>query len=534
MQNIFEKVKEVEKPISVGIKHFSNKAIISFKIQNGWKLYGPSIGDIGKQLSIEISKSFNIKNYRFYYPTENKSDISEQQLSCYYYENAINISLLIEPEDINKAVEFTLVIEGSACNGVCILINEELNYKFLIDKIADTSDIPQIKHNILAMGIFGLIGGILLNFMPCVLPVLSLKIVSMVKKSGKNKYEIRMHSLGIISGILFIFLINAFVVALMRDAGKFAGWGMHFQSKYFLMFLIVAVTFFANSLYGLFQIQLPHTISNKIDKILNVRYKYVGDFLYGAFGTLLATSCTAPVLSTSVIFALSQDSHIIFLIYMCIGIGMSFPYIMLLISPKLIKILPKPGPWMIKIKKFFAILMLLTAMWLIPVLQKHIGWQGTIAFILLLALLILSFSLKGNRYKLLAIPFVLIFFLPQNDDDQVLQDKYWQKFSIEKLNKNLDQGKSVLVDITADWCVTCKYNAASVFTVEFLEYLHQKGVVLLQGDYTLKSDEIAKFLEKNDQLGVPCNIFYSPSARDGIHLSELLSKQELVDILEKN
>ncbi len=521
-------------PLRLNISHLYNKAIIRFEIKEGWKLYGPSAGSTGKPLSINVTKTSNIKNYRIYFPLEQKG--SEVGDDSSYYQRSVEIPLLVEPEDISKPVGFTVVVEASACGDECTLMEQELSYEFMIDHELH-EEVPW--GNILAMCMFSIVGGIMLNFMPCVLPVLSLKIISIIKKGGKKAHEIRYHLLSIVSGILFIFIINAFIIAILRHLGQFAGWGMHFQNKYFLIFLIAAIVLFANSLFGVFAISLPRFISDRVNNLFNGIGGYLSDFLYGAFGTLLATSCTAPILSTSLVFTLSQSAYVVFCIYLCIGLGMAFPYLLLLISPRLMNIIPKPGPWMVKVKKFFAAMMMLTAIWLMPVLQRHIGWSGIATFIIVLIVLILLISSKrtDKRYLAIAVFLTLAIILLIPRDDVVIKDvsKHWKQFSLERLNKYVSQGRVVLVDITADWCLTCKYNENRVFTDDFLEMLkNEKGVILLKGDYTLKSKEISKFLALNNKLGVPCNILYTPCNKAGIHFSELLAKQEIIDALEQD
>ncbi|MDZ5762569.1 DsdD family thiol:disulfide interchange protein DsbD precursor [Candidatus Cyrtobacter comes] len=539
-QNASSQEQSAQNPLVLSIDHLYNKAIVKFKIKEGWKLHGPSKSSIGKPLLINVIKTFNIKNYRIYFPLEQKGvdESSGNATNYYFYQNFVEIPLLIEPEDISKPVSFKIAVEASACGEECVLMDQELSYEFIVDNVDEFKEELHLA-NILAMCMFSIIGGVMLNFMPCVLPVLSLKIISIIKKSGKKAREIRYHLLGIISGILFIFIINALIIAILRHAGQFAGWGMHFQNKYFLIFLISSIVLFANSLLGVFPINLPPFIGNRIDNLFHSTGGYLSDFLYGVFGTLLATSCTAPILSTSLVFTLSQNIYVIFCIYLCIGLGMAFPYLLLFISPSLIKLIPKPGPWMIKIKKFFAILMLLTAIWLIPVLQRHIGWGGIATFVALLSIITLLTSSKrtDKRYLVSAAFFIFTIALvvPREDVDTKISNKYWQEFSLESLNKNITKGKTVLVDITADWCLTCKYNSNRVFTDDFLKMLkEERGVILLRGDYTLKSKEISKFLALNNKLGVPCNILYTPCNKTGVYFSELLAKQEILDELEKS
>ena len=255
-----------------------------------------------------------------------------------------------------------------------------------------------------------------------------------------------------------------------------------------LIFLIVVLSVFAANMWGLFEVPLPRAIA----KHLAARHEHeptlLGHYLTGAFATLLATPCTAPFLGTAVGFALSRQTLDIFVIFTCIGLGLALPYILLALSPKLFRYLPKPGHWMITLKKALAVILAITAIWLINVL-------------------------------------ITITTMPTLDEG-------WQPFGEALIAPAVRDGKTVMVDVTADWCLTCKANKRLVLEQsDIVDALSGPEILRLQADWTRHDEKIAIYLEKYGRYGIPFNAVYGPGAPDGIILPELLSKKAVLDAL---
>jgi len=378
----------------------------------------------------------------------------------------------------NQIVTFTFSNEKRGYELTSIFVDNE-NGNF------HSYNLVRIKLLLLAF-----IGGLILNLMPCVLPVLSIKILSILKYGGKSasKGEILKNFIATSLGIISSFWLVAVGLSILRYTGQVVGWGIQFQYPPFLMFLIVVLVFFAANLWGVFDIILPKSINNKINAF--DKDGVYESFITGVFATLLATPCSAPFLGTAVAFALSGNYIDIFLIFTFMGIGLAFPYIILAFSPELFKFLPKPGAWMQKLKKILAVIVLLTAIWLMSVLYSI------------------------NNQKVI------------NDD--------WNKFDYSLIEKSVEEGKTVFVDITAKWCLTCKANKKFVLeTAEIKQALEKENIVKLQGDWTSKDDYISAYLKNHNRFGVPFNIIYSSKYPEGYILPELLTKQIVLDALDK-
>lgn len=341
---------------------------------------------------------------------------------------------------------------------------------------------------ILALAIFG---GLILNLMPCVLPVLSIKILSVVSHGGKDRrFTIFRNFMASAMGIMASFWLMAGTLSVVKSAGGTVGWGIQFQHPAFLLFLTVVLLLFAANMWGLFEIPLPQFITRRIPARHENEPTLLGHFLTGAFATLLATPCSAPFLGTAVGFALARDTFDIFAIFTLLGFGLALPYIILALSPGIFKHMPKPGRWMVKMKKILALSLLVTALWL-----------GNILF------------------TITATPAL---------------DSGWQKFDEALIAPAVENGQTVFVDITADWCLTCKANKKLVLqTTAVKEMLAAQNVLLLQGDWTKRDETIAAYLRKYGRYGIPFNIAYGPGAPDGIPLPELLSKDAVAAALNE-
>ncbi|MCL2470109.1 MAG: thioredoxin family protein [Alphaproteobacteria bacterium] len=390
--------------------------------------------------------------------------------------------------------------------------------------------------------LLALVGGFILNLMPCVLPVLSLKILSVVKHGGTEKKIIRRAFLTTAAGIVTSFLLLATVTFGLKVAGHELGWGMQFQQPLFLVFMTLLLTLFAANLWGFFQINLPQSFLNKLGNTQNPIL--AGDFSAGMLATLMATPCSAPFLGTAVGFALAANAFEIYAIFTALGIGMAIPYFLIALFPQISASLPKPGAWMMPLTRLLGLGLAGTALWLLFVLNTQIGAMLTCAWALALAALVLQLYMRHTQKRSLIKPLiflllgsVLIFGMigmtrPIYKDHQ---QSAWIPFNEAQLMRYVKEGKTVFVDITADWCLTCKANKQLMaFSDELVEKLApQNGIILMQGDLTNPNDAITDFLKKNGRFGIPFNMVYGPHAPEGILLAELVTPQAVLDALEK-
>ncbi len=390
--------------------------------------------------------------------------------------------------------------------------------------------------------LIALVGGFLLNLMPCVLPVLSLKIFGLIKHGRKGKRVIRRAFLSTASGILFSFLLLAMATIGLKASGQAIGWGVQFQQPSFLVFMIVILTFFAANLWGFFELGLPRFIQDKINPATHP--KLASNFASGALATLLATPCSAPFLGTALSFALAAGWVEIISVFGTLGLGMSLPYLMVAIHPRMASFLPSPGPWMQTISRLLGFGLAGTALWLLFVLSAQIGNTGTalIAGGMVGLLGMIALRHRGLSKKilypavLLILSGVFILAFITTTPEKLAKDKgLWKTFSEEALARHLAEGKIVFVDVTADWCLTCKVNKRLAMANDAVsqKLFDNQKIVALQADWTNPDPTVTEFLHKHGRYGVPFNIIFNAPTDKGHVLPELLTPSIILDGLEK-
>ncbi|MFK8036066.1 MAG: protein-disulfide reductase DsbD family protein, partial [Hyphomicrobiales bacterium] len=393
---------------------------------------------------------------------------------------------------------------------------------------------------ILMFAAFAFFGGLILNVMPCVLPVLSIKLASVLSHSDRPTHIVRGGFLMSALGVLTFMWALAAGILILQASGITVGWGLQFQSPVFLtiMFMILAV--FATNLFGIFEISLPSKLQSRLANS-GGREGYLGDFATGAFAAVLATPCSAPFLGTAIAFALTGRSIDVVIIFTMLGIGLALPYLVFAARPEWIRYLPKPGRWMVIIKWVLGFLLALTAVWLLWVLSGVAGtWVAVAVLGLSLGFVLLTVVPKLGTYtrmvSLAATSIVAI--LTAINFAAVLSvqavSENWVAFDRGEIPRLVSQGNTVFVDVTADWCLTCKANKALVLDREpVAQLLMSNHVIKMQADWTRPDPKIARYLEANNRFGIPFNIIYGPNAPNGILLSEVLSSEKIKTALEE-
>lgn len=386
------------------------------------------------------------------------------------------------------------------------------------------------------------LGGLILNLMPCVLPVLSLKLMSVIRKSGKQATLVRAGFLASSAGILTSFLLLGGAAIAVKQAGLSVGWGIQFQQPVFLAFMVALLTLFACNLLGFFEFRLPAALGDRAATAGAERHGLFGDFLTGAFATLLATPCTAPFLGTAVGFALGAGPVEILAVFAALGLGLALPYLAVAAFPGAVRWLPRPGPWMGWLKAVLALALAGTAVWLLTVMQVSVGWQTALSVGMLAAVagaVLATRRLPGSRLGRAAWPVSAALALaavavpltatPIQQGDGVASQEAetiaWQTFDESEIRRLVADGRTVLVDVTADWCVTCQWNKKTVLeSADVAQWLNRPDVIAMRADWTRPDPAIAAYLERHGRYGIPFNIVYGPSAPGGIALPELLSR----------
>jgi thiol:disulfide interchange protein DsbD len=410
------------------------------------------------------------------------------------------------------------------------------------------------------MLLYAFIGGLILNIMPCVLPVIALKILGFINHAQHEPRRVRALGLIYAAGVLVSFLALAAIVIGVKAAGHHAGWGMQFSSPEFIVVLTTLITLVALNLFGVFEVTLGGRVLSAAGQLAS-KQGAAGAFFNGVLATALATPCTAPFLSIALGFAFAQKAPVIVLMFLAVGAGLAAPYVALSWNPIWLKFLPKPGAWMEKFKIAMGFPMLLTAVWLFNLAADNYGkgvlWLGIFLVLVAFAAWIFgAFVQRGRAGKGVAVVIVLILliggyaFALENQlhwrEPVVVTDAAsiskaspdgidWRPWSPAAVAKAQAAGRPALVDFTADWCLTCQVNKKIAIEIPSVrKKLKEINAVALVGDYTHFPDSITAELNRFNRAGVPLVLVYpkNPDAQP-IILPQILTPGIVLDALDQ-
>ena len=385
--------------------------------------------------------------------------------------------------------------------------------------------------------ILAFLGGLILNLMPCVLPVISLKLFSLIKYQDSSRKRLLRHNLFFTMGVISTLLALASVVVALKAGGEEIGWGFQLQSPSFILFMMLLLFIMTMNMFGLFEFKTPG--GSKLGST-EVKDSIWGDFFTGVLTTILSTPCSAPFLGTALTFAFTTSYFTVYLIFVFIGLGISFPFLLTALFPSTLKFLPRPGMWMEKLKYVLGFTLLVTTIWLYDVFVSLvdfdlISWRVNLLFACWFFLFFFSKKVK-NRFVpatliVLTLGLTLVAFKDlklRSQASSVHTTSKWSPWSEAKLTEL--KGEVVFMDFTAEWCLTCKVNKKLVLeTSAFEEMAAREGIKLLRADWTKRDDHITQFLRRHNVVGVPA---YFVQKKDGtiVHLGETIS----VSKVEKN
>lgn len=393
-----------------------------------------------------------------------------------------------------------------------------------------------------AMGA-ALIGGLILNLMPCVFPVISIKALSLAKTAHDDPKTVRAHGWLYTAGVMATFMILTVILLIIKAAGQDIGWGFQLQSPIIVGVLALLLFAIGLNLLGMFEIGtgLQNTGSG-----LATKGGGSGAFFTGALAVVVATPCTAPFMAGAMGYALSQNALVTIVIFAALAIGFALPFLLLSYAPQLLSKLPKPGPWMVRFKEFLAFPMLLAAVWLVWVLSLQVGDLGVGK--ILTAMVLLGFgiwALRSSSFVTKAFAVLAIFgalvvpftFSTEAASTSIVQSETVEAWSPARITELNAQGKNVFVDFTAAWCVTCKVNERLVLNTQLTKALFaETGTVKMIADWTNKDDAIAQELARHGRSGVPLYLVYRAdnNAVNPQVLPQVLSQSVLEDALVGN
>ena len=381
--------------------------------------------------------------------------------------------------------------------------------------------------------IFALIGGLILNLMPCVFPVISLKVLSFVSMGGSSPRKIRNHALVFTVGVIASFMMIALTIVLLKQAGNFVGWGFQLQSPLIVGLLSLVMVFISLVLIT------DNSFGESLTKLGNIggsENGYYSSFLTGVLAVVVASPCTAPFMGAALGYALIQPSGETVPIFLSLSLGFSLPYLLLAANPKLIDFLPKPGDWMVTLKEFFAFPMLATALWLLWVFSLQVNQILVIFLLIGWLLLALNFWIFQKDYKtinkviFLGISiFSMIYFLPETEDIETEQNliigsatEWYEGIEDDLRNKN----QPYFINFTAAWCITCQSNEITAFSKDgFKSLLEEKNIEYIKADWTNRNDAITRSLKKYGRSGVPFYVYWEPGFENPKILPAILTDQ---------
>jgi len=526
------------------------EAEVSFPINLGNKTSSASkdlLEQVLDQVPVQFNGTYRVQKLDDSYVLQGELENMDQYDSMYFFPKDYGLTNYTENQlyEINKD-SFSLQIKASeieienkSFEGVVALNkNEEVTF-IEIDYPLVTKDTSK-EFNILTLIVFAFLGGLILNVMPCVFPILSIKILRFIEQSRDSTYKTLQQGLLFSLGAIISFLTIAALLIALKSGGESIGWGYQLQSPVvvsllFYLFVVLGFIFMSNIVLGSGLARLSSISLNKSDSLES--------FLTGVLAVIVASPCTAPFMGSAIGFALLQPSFYSILIFLGLGIGFSLPYLILSAKPSLLSFLPKPGQWMETFKQFMAFPMWASALWLLWVLSSQVNNQEVIQ-VLLGALLIttgLWLIEKNNSERdwvrwLMRLPFLLLFIFSlwliptsYSDLDESKQDQLaYTPQLLEDLRK---ENSLVFLNFTADWCITCKVNeAVALKTSKVRKLISDKNITYMEADWTRKDPIISSTLEQYGRTGLPLYLLF-PSKGDPLILPEILTEDILLSYL---
>lgn len=566
-----------------------------FKIEKDWHIYYKDPGETGRATTMVLGlpEGFDAGEIKWQKPHE----FTDFDMKSYGYKDSTVLIIPVKiPADANSIgsgpIKIVADISWLSCKTTCVPGSAQI--ELTLPVAADAAQVKSLHPEVFAAGdpsgqgqnpdvsvfdqdfnleknatgllgflkylAFAFIGGLILNLMPCVLPVVSMKIMSFVKEAGAEKSRVIKHGMVYAMGTVSTCLVLALAVIGAQLAGYSVGWGFQFQQPLFLLGMATLVTIMSLGLFGVFMVNV-----NSGEKLqeLSFRGGYTGSFFSGVVATILSTPCTAPFLGTAIGFAFAQPWWGIMLIFASIGAGLAFPYVLLSLNPAWQKYIPKPGAWMEHFKQGMGFLFLFSSVWLLYVLGQQVGADGLIGALIFIiatsfgAWLIGTFAdfNAGPRRKFFVWVLAAVVSLSSlwyfawdtvvNPTASQIQTQgatsttasngiVWQTFGKAEVDQHLKNGKVVFLDFTAEWCQTCKLNEKTVLSSQTIgDKFKAADVQALKGDWTLNDPVITEVLRKFNRSGVPLYVVMSPH-RPGspIVLPELLTEKMVLDAID--
>lgn len=394
--------------------------------------------------------------------------------------------------------------------------------------------------SLLLMAIFGFLGGMILNLMPCVFPVLSLKVVKLAESRGVSPRHRRATGFAYTAGTVATFLGIACILLVLRATGEQIGWGFQLQSPVFVTLMAYLLFFLGLSMSGMFELGAGLT---RVGNISADDSKLMGSFATGALATIVATPCTAPFMGTAMGFAVAQPPHIALIVFTSLGLGLASPFLAVALIPAMGTRLPRPGVWMQTLKEVLAFPLFLTCVWLLWVLARQAGPDALARALIggvLLGLAAWFYRAAQQRRMgrfapigtlLALVGALLVVPVPPSSEEKTLTSVAWSEAALDTA---LQDGRAVFVNFTADWCITCKVNErAAIERPRVADYFLSNDVLYLKADWSLSDPAITRALAEYGRSGVPLYVVFRAGESEPIFLPQVLTPDTIVSAFQR-
>lgn len=529
----------VEEAFDVNVQRIGDELIVDFSIVDDYYLYrdpyravaqsGATIGDgvFSDNVLIKFDENFGEDVAVFYNYKQVVHPVTGDGNVQITYQGCADAGLCYPPQKL------LFSLDGERLeiprNTVASLEGLDLTAGNDLTANADAGSAAIAGLTLISALLFAMVGGLVLNLMPCVFPVLSIKAMQMTQM-GDDSHHARAHGLAYTAGVILSFMAVAGVLLLVRYFGEWVGWGFQLQSPYFVAFLVFLFFVMALSMSG--YIEFGQRFMG-VGQDLTQKSGMTGSFFTGVLAVVVATPCTAPFMGSAIGFALLQPPYVSLLIFAAMGLGLALPILAISLIPAAAKLMPKPGAWMNGFRQLMAFPLFATVLWLLWVLVEIKGTQALLSVgigLLLFTMAVwpaltvqskqglkLTWFKRTARAALILGAVVLVF-------DQREQPEMWQPYSAELVSASLSEGKSVFIDVTAAWCITCKANERVALSGDRFEALvNETEVVLIKADWTNPSPAVDQLIASFNRDGVPLYAYYHKGSLNPVVLPQILN-----------
>ena len=530
----------VEQAYQFNLKVEQKALVFDWTIRDGYYLYRDrfSFRSLDRQIRLEqpLFESGLVKWDEFF----------EQDLEVYYDTTSVRVPFTEDGSGLSTN-QLNLEIESQGCAdaGLCYPPYKQWLKVDLQTGAVDISNTPPANQqqkqqpvenfSLAAVLLFALLGGMILNLMPCVFPVLSIKVLSFTTTHQSIRSR-HIHGLVYTAGVVSSFVAIALLMLVLRSAGETIGWGFQLQSPLFVIFLVYLFFVMGLGLSGYLEIG-----SNlmSMGQLTRQQDGVLSSFVTGVLATTIASPCTAPFMGPALGFAISQPAYVALLVFAVLGLGMALPFILLAWIPGLSKRLPKPGKWMDSFKQFLAFPLYLTAVWLLWVAGRQTSMDVAAAVVVGLILLVMGiwlWKLSARPIgKLLAVAVLgAALAAPVTTLSNSEGDPDFEVYSPELLSQLRASGQPVFINLTADWCITCLVNErVALGSGKVAELMKKQGIVYMKGDWTNSDPEITALLNSFQRSGVPLYLVYPRGSGEPQILPQILSESTVIEALTR-